>query len=173
MLLPVQKQFSRRSEGDKRGDDQQVSQRDHLGEQSLSAQLENTFAHLIAAHIVASGCLWRGRRDAVLRCVASCGPGGQIIFTYVHSGILDGSVCFEGGDHLLRDVARLDERWTFGFSPDQLAEFLCNRGLRLDCDLSPCEYRSRYFGAAAQSNEGLRVLSCRGCIRVATSPVLL
>ena len=52
--------------------------------------------------------------DAVLRCVASCGPGSQIIFTYVHSGILDGSVCFEGGDRLLRDLARLGERWTFG-----------------------------------------------------------
>jgi len=112
VLLPVQKQFSRRSEGDERGDDQLVSQRDHLGEQSLSAQLENTFAHLIAAHRVASGCLWRGGRNA-LRCVASCGPGSQVILTYVHSGILDGSVCFEDGDRLLRDIAHLDERWTF------------------------------------------------------------
>ena len=58
--------------------------------------------------------------DAVLRYLAGCSPGSQIIFTYVHSGILDGSICFEGGDRLLRDVAHLGERWTFGLSPDQL-----------------------------------------------------
>jgi methyltransferase (TIGR00027 family) len=92
--------------------------------------------------------------DAVLRYVASCSPGSQIIFTYLHSGILDGSVRFEGGDRLLRDVTRLDERWTFGLSPDHLAEFLRDRGLCLDCDLSAREYRSRYFGAAAQRMKG-------------------
>lgn len=92
--------------------------------------------------------------DAVLRYVASCCPGGQIIFTYVHSGILDGSVRFDGGDRLLRDVARLGERWTFGLSPDQLAEFLRGRGLCLDCDLSAREYRGRYFGAVAKGMKG-------------------
>ena len=88
--------------------------------------------------------------DAVLSFVASCSPGSQIIFTYVHAGVLDGSVRFEGGNRLLHDVAPLGERWTFGFSPGELAKFLRDRGLRLDCDLSACEYRSRYFGAAAQ-----------------------
>ena len=92
--------------------------------------------------------------DAVLRFVASCIPGSQIIFTYVHAGVLNGSVRFEGGDRLLRDVARLGERWTFGLSPDGLAELLRDRGLRLDCDLSAREYRSRYFGEAAQRMKG-------------------
>jgi methyltransferase (TIGR00027 family) len=92
--------------------------------------------------------------DAVLRYVASCRPGSQIIFTYVHSGILDGSVRFDGGDRLLRDVARLGERWTFGLSPDQLAEFLRGRGLCLDCDLSAREYRGRYFGGVAKGMKG-------------------
>jgi methyltransferase (TIGR00027 family) len=92
--------------------------------------------------------------EAVLRYVASCSPGSQIIFTYVHSGILDGSVHFEGSDRLLRDVARLDERWTFGLTPDRLEEFLRDRGLCLECDLSASEYRSRYFGMAARRMKG-------------------
>jgi methyltransferase (TIGR00027 family) len=92
--------------------------------------------------------------DSVLQYVASCSPGSQIIFTYVHSGILDGSVRFQGGARLLRDVARLEESWTFGLSPDHLAEFLRDRGLCLGCDLSAREYRSRYFGAAAQRMKG-------------------
>jgi len=33
-------------------------------------------------------------------------------------------------------------------------EFLCERGLCLDSDLSPSEYRRRYFGAAAQRLKG-------------------
>lgn len=92
--------------------------------------------------------------DSVLRYVASCSPGSQIIFTYVHSGVLDGSVHFEGAARLLQDVARLDEPWTFGISPDQLTGFVCERGLCLDRDLSAREYRSQYFGAAAQGMKG-------------------
>lgn len=95
-----------------------------------------------------------GAVDSVLRYVASCSPGSRIIFTYVHSGILDGSVNFEGARRLLRDVARLDEPWTFGLSPIQLGEFLRERGLCLDRDLSAREYRSQYFGAAAQRMKG-------------------
>jgi methyltransferase (TIGR00027 family) len=92
--------------------------------------------------------------DSVLRCVASCSPSSQVIFTYVHSGVLDGSVRFEGVTHLLRDVARLGEPWTFGLSPNQVASFLRERGLCLDRDLSAREYRSRYFGAVAQRMKG-------------------
>jgi len=47
VFLPVQRQFSRRSEGDDGGDDQQVSQRNHFGEQRLCAQLENTLRILV------------------------------------------------------------------------------------------------------------------------------
>ena len=92
--------------------------------------------------------------DSVLRFVASCSPGSQLIFTYVHSGILDGSVPFEGATHLVRDVARLGEPWTFGLSPDQAAGFLRERGLSLDRDLSAREYRGLYFGAAARRMKG-------------------
>jgi methyltransferase (TIGR00027 family) len=92
--------------------------------------------------------------DSVLRCVASCSPSSRVIFTYVHSGVLDGSVRFEGATRLLRDVARLDEPWTFGLSPNQVGGFLRERGLCLDRDLSAREYQSQYFGAAAQRMKG-------------------
>ena len=92
--------------------------------------------------------------EAVLRYVASCGPGSKIIFTYVHSGALDGSVYFEGAERLLRDVAKTDEPWTFGLAPADLTEFLSKTGLVLDRDLSANEYRSLYFGAAAQQMKG-------------------
>ena len=92
--------------------------------------------------------------DSVLRYVAGCGPGSRIIFTYVHAGLLDGSVRFYGGERLLRDVARLGEPWTLGVFPEALAEFLGRCGLCLDCDLSAHEYRSKYFGVAADETTG-------------------
>ena len=39
--------------------------------------------------------------DSVLRCVAECHPGSRIVLTYVHSGMLDGSVFFEGAERFL------------------------------------------------------------------------
>ena len=92
--------------------------------------------------------------DSVLRYVASCSPGSRVIFTYVHSGILNGSADFEGAGRLLHDVAGLDQPCTVGVSPHQLAEFLHQRGLCLDRDLSAREYRSQYFGAAAERMKG-------------------
>lgn len=92
--------------------------------------------------------------DSVLRYVASCGPGSQIIFTYVDRAVLDGSVHFEGAERLRRDVARLGEPWTFGLDPSQAATFLRARGLCLDRDLSAREYRQAYFGEAGLKMKG-------------------
>jgi methyltransferase (TIGR00027 family) len=92
--------------------------------------------------------------DAVLHYVAACHPRTQLIFTYIHSGVLDGSVNFTGAERLLKDVARIDEPWTFGLRPDELPEFLGQRGLCLDRDLSAQEYRRQYFGAASQQMKG-------------------
>jgi methyltransferase (TIGR00027 family) len=92
--------------------------------------------------------------DSVLQYVAGCAAGSRIIFTYVHAGVLNGSVSFAGGGRLLRAVARLNEPWTFGLFPDHLAAFLRERGLCLDGDLSAQQYRRQYFGAAAQGMKG-------------------
>jgi methyltransferase (TIGR00027 family) len=92
--------------------------------------------------------------DTVLRYVSSCKPRSRIIFTYVHSGALDSSVCFEGAVKLLNDVAQLGEPWTFGLDPVVVPEFLGRRGLRLDRDASAREYRAQYWGTNGQHMKG-------------------
>jgi len=92
--------------------------------------------------------------DAVLGYVSSCRPSSRIIFTYVHSGALDGSVCFEGVGKLLRDVTQLGEPWTFGLDPIAVPEFLTRRGLRLERDASAHEYRTQYWGTKGQCMKG-------------------
>jgi methyltransferase (TIGR00027 family) len=92
--------------------------------------------------------------DAVLRTVSSCAPGSRIVFTYVHSGALDGSVHFEGAAKLVDDVKQLGEPWTFGLDPSAVPEFLRQRGLQLDRDASAVEYRAQLYGTGAQHMKG-------------------
>lgn len=65
--------------------------------------------------------------DRVLQVVGTCQVGSQIIFTFVHSGVLNGSVKFHGADRLIRDVADVGEPWTFGIDPQNLSAFLSRR----------------------------------------------
>ncbi len=92
--------------------------------------------------------------DSVLAYVAGCGMGSSLIFTYVHSGLMDGSVKFDGGERILRDVAGLDEPWTFGLRPEELRDYLARRGLDLESDGGAREYRYRYYGRAAVHMKG-------------------
>ena len=92
--------------------------------------------------------------DSVLHFVAGCGRGTRIIFTYVHSGMLDGSVSFNAAKSLLDSFAKLGEPWVFGLRPEQISEFVRARGLHLDRDLAACEYRELYFGNAAKRMKG-------------------
>lgn len=101
--------------------------------------------------------------DSVLSFVSSFASGSQLIFTYVDAGLLNGTIYFEGGSRLLRDVAELGEPWTFGLDPAHAAEFLQRHNFSLVCDLSAAQYRAKYFGAAAATNEGIRVLSRSRC----------
>ena len=92
--------------------------------------------------------------DSVLHFVARCAPGTRLIFTYVHSGLLDFSVSFKAAERLLRRFSQLGEPWTFGLFPERVADFLRERGLFLERDLSAEEYRLLYFGAAARRMQG-------------------
>jgi methyltransferase (TIGR00027 family) len=92
--------------------------------------------------------------DSVLRFVSSCAPRSQIIFTFVHSGLLNGSVHFDGGEKLLQDVAQLSEPWTFGLDPRQLPDFLRQRGLQLDFDSAARDYRAYVFGTESSRMSG-------------------
>jgi methyltransferase (TIGR00027 family) len=92
--------------------------------------------------------------DSVLRFVAWCSPGTRIIFTYVHAGLLDGSVRFKAGSRLLRGYAGLGEPWIFGLFPGQVAQFLSDPSLSLSTDWSANKYRELYYGRPAHHMAG-------------------
>jgi methyltransferase (TIGR00027 family) len=95
-----------------------------------------------------------GAVDAVLRYVAGCAGGSRLVFTYVHRSALDGSSRFPDAARIMRNVAELGEPWTFGWIPEELPSYLSERGLRLDRDYGARQYRSEYFGKAADSMTG-------------------
>jgi methyltransferase (TIGR00027 family) len=100
--------------------------------------------------------LWEGvtnylSEDAVTRVLAWVGTlasGSAIAFTYVHRGLLDGSMTFAGGPQMVANVAALGEPWTFGLLPDEVAPFVARAGLALREDVGADTYRATYLGAA-------------------------
>jgi methyltransferase (TIGR00027 family) len=93
--------------------------------------------------------------DSTLQYFAATGaPGSRILFTYVHRGLLDGSMVFAGTEHLFATLERSGEPWTFGLEPAELPSYLDERGLKLVWDLGASEYRARYMGPAARHMAG-------------------
>ncbi|HVM95811.1 MAG TPA: SAM-dependent methyltransferase [Candidatus Acidoferrales bacterium] len=92
--------------------------------------------------------------DAVLRWVGSCPSHSEILMTYIHSGVIDGSAHFEGGERLLRQVSALGEPWTFGLDPAGIRDYLRERGLQLRHDAGAREYRRQCFGPSADRMNG-------------------
>jgi len=84
--------------------------------------------------------------DATFRFVASASaPGSRMVFTYIHRGLLDGSVHFEGTAELIAFVRKAGEPFTFGLDPDELSGYLAARGLSLVEDVGSREYQARYM----------------------------
>lgn len=77
-----------------------------------------------------------------------------ILFTYVHRGLLDGSVKFAGTKRLRDTLRRAGEPWTFGLDPGDLPAYLEARGLELITDLGADDYRARTMGEAAHRMRG-------------------
>lgn len=85
-------------------------------------------------------------------------PGSYIIFTYVHQQVLQSPSSFTGAEKLLDDVSSLEEKWTFGFWPDALPEYLENYHYKLLEDLGATEYRELYLnGRREEGYEFYRV----------------
>ena len=82
---------------------------------------------------------------AVLAWIGGAAADSTLVFTYVHAGLLDGSVRFEGGDRILENVRALAEPWTFGIDPGELRAHLARFRLTLVEDLGADEYRRRYL----------------------------
>ena len=95
--------------------------------------------------------IWDGlmeRLDAagvqrVLACIGRCCPGTRFVFTYLHRGLLDGSVRFDASHKPAPAVPRLSHAAQFGLDPRELPALLSQLGLVLECDLSMDEYVRR------------------------------
>lgn len=99
--------------------------------------------------------------DFTFRFVSrSVAPGSRIVFTYIHGGLIDGSVQMEGAQKLILELKRQGEPWVFGINPAELSQYLAPRGLKLIEDVGAVDYRTRYLdpiGRRMDIFEGERV----------------
>lgn len=106
--------------------------------------------------------VWEGvtnylTEDAVANVLRRVGAAkSTVVFTYVHAGLLDGTVAFDGGETILGNVRKLAEPWTFGLRPEDVASFLARFGLKLVEDLGADDYRARYLPPARGEPKGYR-----------------
>jgi methyltransferase (TIGR00027 family) len=91
---------------------------------------------------------------SVLRFVASCAAGTELIFTYVHRSALDHPATFPDAEKLLRSLEKIGEPWTFGLLPDEVSGFLGDTGLRLRQDVGSCDYRAQFMGQRGRHMKG-------------------
>jgi methyltransferase (TIGR00027 family) len=83
--------------------------------------------------------------EDVMRVTSSFPSGSAIIFTYIHRSVLEEPTAWWGAARLLSDLQRLQEKWTFGFLPEELAAWLLELGLHLVEDKGAAEYRETYM----------------------------
>jgi methyltransferase (TIGR00027 family) len=94
--------------------------------------------------------------ETIFRYVArNAAVGSQIVFTYLHRGLLDGSVRFTGAGDTLDTVHRAGEPYTFGFDPLELPSFLSALDFNLIEDVGADAYRERYLLPLGRAREPL------------------
>jgi methyltransferase (TIGR00027 family) len=71
--------------------------------------------------------------------------GSYIIFTYVHRQVLEEPEAFFGAHRLLNDLANIEEKWTFGFKPEELSGYLQQYHFKLLEDSGAEGYRNKYM----------------------------
>ena len=86
---------------------------------------------------------------STLGWIGASAPGGRVVFTYIHAGLLDGTARFAGGEQVADNVRRMGEPWTFGLHPAAGAGFVARAGLVLREDMGADDYRRRYMGDVA------------------------
>jgi methyltransferase (TIGR00027 family) len=101
--------------------------------------------------------LTRPAVEAVFEWIRRSAAASRVVFTYVHAGLLDGSVDFDGGARILGNVQRLGEPWTFGLRPHEVAPFLDGLGLDLIEDLGADDYRRRYIPGSSRGYSFYRI----------------
>ena len=76
--------------------------------------------------------------------------GSYIIFTYVHQQVLEAPQTFFGASQLLKDLEAIEERWTFGFKPEELSAYLQQYNFVLLEDSGASAYREKYLPERAE-----------------------
>lgn len=82
--------------------------------------------------------------------IAKFPKDSHVIFTYVHKDILENPGSFLGGEKLLKDLDQLEEKWTFGFRPEELQNYLKPFDMMVIEDLGATEYRAKYLPDRAE-----------------------
>jgi methyltransferase (TIGR00027 family) len=83
--------------------------------------------------------------DETFEFVEELVRGSYIIFTYVNKHVLENPRSFIGTEKLFRNLSKNDERWTFGFKPEELSDYLAKFRLTVLKDLGASEYRNIYM----------------------------
>lgn len=83
--------------------------------------------------------------------IAKFTTNSYVIFTYVHKKILENPGSFLGGEKLLENLDKLEEKWTFGFQPEELSNYLKQFGILLLEDMGATEYRAKYLPNRAEN----------------------
>jgi methyltransferase (TIGR00027 family) len=92
--------------------------------------------------------------DATMSFAGSCAAGSEIIFTYIHRGLLDGTGRFSVSPNVSRLLKEAGEPWKFGLYPEELHAYLSARGLEMVEDLGAVEYGARCMGASPNQMKG-------------------
>jgi methyltransferase (TIGR00027 family) len=77
--------------------------------------------------------------------ISKFAKNSHVIFTYVHKEILENPTSFLGGEKLLKDLNKLEEKWTFGFQPEELSNYLNQFDMSIMEDMGATEYREKYL----------------------------
>lgn len=83
--------------------------------------------------------------ESVFRFLSRFAAGSYVIFTYIHRMVLDNPQSFYGAEKLLSDLEKIEERWTFGFRPEELRDYLNDFNWALLEDKGAVEYRRKYM----------------------------
>ncbi|HME52078.1 MAG TPA: SAM-dependent methyltransferase [Candidatus Lokiarchaeia archaeon] len=93
--------------------------------------------------------------ETTLRSISSMTiPGSRLVFTYIHRGLIDGTVQFGKLGDTPSTLQESGETWNFGLYPEELAGYLAERGFSLVADVSSLEYRARYMGKSGRHMKG-------------------
>jgi methyltransferase (TIGR00027 family) len=85
--------------------------------------------------------------DAIFRWAGSAAAGSRLVFTYTDVGAPFSETEKRKALLALKLLARIGEDFAFGFVPEQLPDYLAQRGLTLVEDIGLAECCDRYLGA--------------------------